>query len=93
MSTKINNRHNKKQVYKPGSVSANWRMLIIYLAPSLLKESSCLPTEIGLAILNLPLIWHCNAMGLLTQLVTKLCRELLPHVFTFVHRLVDSYFL
>jgi len=34
----------KKQVYKPGSVSASWRMLIIYLVPLLLVGSSCLPT-------------------------------------------------
>lgn len=73
----------KMQVYKPGSVFTKWRMPIIYLDQILLLDSSCLPTKIELAVLELLLIWHCNAMGLLAIIVTNKSRELLPHIFTF----------
>ena len=37
--------------------------------------------------------WHCSTQGLPPQLVTKLRRELLPHVFTLIRRLADGNFL
>ena len=35
------------QTYKPDSVSRQWRTLIIYLDHALLRDSSCLPFNIG----------------------------------------------
>jgi hypothetical protein len=43
----LNKKQIKKQVYKPGSVSQKNGMLIIYLGPTLLLDSSCLPTKSG----------------------------------------------
>src|SRR3954465_11759902 len=85
--------------YKPDSV-CTIRLLgiaeaIIYLVPTLLSGSFCLPSSLpdtsagnGRATLNGWYTWHFSMQGLPVPTVTNRNRELLPHVFTLtlVHR-------
>lgn len=78
---------------KPDSVSAGWRMVIIYLAHALLHGSSCLPSGIGRAALKRRFTWHYSTQGLPGNCITAKTRELLPHVFTLIRQLADGNFL
>jgi hypothetical protein len=71
------------QACKPDPVSANWRMVIIYLSTTLLLGSICLPSIIERAVLRRWFMWHFSMQGLPAEDVTSISRELLPHVFTF----------
>jgi hypothetical protein len=68
-------------------------VVIIYLAPALLQGSSCLPSGIGRAVLDRRYTWHFSMQGLPAPAITCRRRGLLPHIFTLIRQLTDSYFL
>ena len=75
----------EKNNYQP--VSRILFYAIIYLGPSLLPGSFCLPSGvafagIGRAALDHRYTWHFSMQGLPATIVTNRSRELLPHVFT-----------
>jgi len=76
--------HGKEKNYQPVSrilCPAVKRAVIIYLAPALLQGSSCLPSDIGRAVLKRRYTWHFSVQGLPAPAITPRGRGLLPHVF------------
>ena len=65
------------------------KMVIIYLALSLLTKSSCLPSyaanqNIRRAAFKRRCTWHYSTQGLPGLYITAPTRELLPHIFTLI---------